>query len=798
MQYGIDISTYKRAKETKNDNIVVDKIKKIDLKSLLVVFVVSFLVSRVILVNVENTIAPFGVCFLAVMTDYKKDKLLLAASAGGVLGYLFLLNRINNILIYLVIVCSLTILAYLNDRFSTKIRTISLMSVIFLELFVGEIIFKNSDISMAFFYSFLQMMCIVPLYFIIKKSILCIENLKIKHLYKSEEILNMAIIASLIIAGTWGVNLKGIYLENILAFFFILLIAYINGPSIGAASGIALGAIIGMSSNNILVYISVLGICGLVTGLFKETGRWVAGCCALISFLIIRLYTNINVEFEFMEMIVALIIFLILPSKIYSKVLLELDWEKKQEYLNNDYSEKIKEELSERVCGYSKVLDSTASILTNLSENDKLMLKGKSEILIERLASRVCSNCDMNKICWSRENYYTYSAFLELIQNYEEGKKGVLPKEIERKCLRRTQLLNSTEQIVNGHIINEMGRKRLAETRELLSKHINNISSYISTLAEDFQEDFNLDLENERKLRKSFRNINIEIVDLYCIKDKNGRVRVNVRLEACGGKHLCVKKLLPLINEALEKSMCVSNESCNIDEDGLCNVSFEETPKYYVSSYGTYYNKEGNKSSGDSFFYGKLSDGNYVSLLSDGMGSGEEARLESSSTVNLIREIIESGFEEKKALHTVNSIMNFKFSEDERFATLDLMNLDLYSGDIDFMKVGAVASFLKRKNKVEVVESKTLPMGVLDDLDIDTFQMKIENRDIIVMVTDGVLDINSKNTGKYEWLAEYLEKTEINKPEELTKDILKTAKALSGGRVKDDMSVIVIKVYNLY
>ncbi|WP_461207618.1 stage II sporulation protein E [Clostridium sp. DL1XJH146] len=798
MQYGIDISTYKRAKETKNDNYAVHKITKTNLKSLLMVFIVSFLVSRVILVNVQNTIAPFGICFLAVMTDYKEDKLLIGALSGGVLGYLFLLNRISSVLIYIVILCSITILAYFNNRFSTKIKTISLASVIFLELFVGEVIFKSWDISMAFFYSFLQMMCIVPLYFIIRKSIVCIKNLKIRHLYKSEEILNMAIVVSLIIAGTWGVNFKDIYLQNILALFFIILISYINGPSIGGASGIALGTIIGMSSNNILVYISVLGVCGLITGLFKETGKWVAGCCALISFLIIRLYTNINVEFEFMEMIVALIVFLILPSKIYSKVLLELDWEKKQEYLNSDYSKKIKEELSGRLCGYSKVLDSTASVLTNLSENDKLMLKGKSEILIERLASRVCSNCDMNKICWSRENYYTYCAFLELIQNYEEGKKGILPKEIERKCLKRTQLLNSTEQIVNGHIINEMERKRLAETRELLSNHINNISSYIGTLADDFQQDFNLDLENERKLRKSFKNLNIGIVDLYCIKDKNGRTRVNVKLESCRGKHLCVKKILPLINETLDKSMCVGNESCNIDKEGLCNVNFEETPKYYVSSYGLSYNKEGNKSNGDSFFYGKLSDGNYVSLLSDGMGSGEEARLESSSTVNLIREIIENGFEEKKALHTVNSIMNFKFSEDERFATLDLMNLDLYSGDIDFMKVGAVASFLMRKNKVEVVESKTLPMGVMDKLDIDSFKMKIENRDIIVMVTDGVLDINSKNTGKYEWLVEYLEKTQINKPEELSKDILKTAKVLSGGKVKDDMSAIVIKVYNLY
>ena len=276
---------------------------------------------------------------------------------------------------------------------------------IFVEIIILEILFSGYALDVCFFNAFMQIMCIIPLYFIMSKSIESFKNIKCKHLFNSEEILSMCILMSLIISGTWGIDIYGLSLKNILGFLFILIIAYVNGSSIGAAAGISLGAIIGMSSNNILIYISVFGTCGLVVGLFKETGKWISGTSCLIIFLILKMYANLSVEFNFIEIVAPLSIFFLLPSKVFSGMILELDWEKKQQYLNKDYIKKVKAQLVTRIFDYSDILSNLSEVLYDLAENDKLSMKNKSNSLVEKLADRVCSNCDMSSICWKRENY---------------------------------------------------------------------------------------------------------------------------------------------------------------------------------------------------------------------------------------------------------------------------------------------------------------------------------------------------------------------------------------------------------
>lgn len=797
MQYGVKVSTYNRIKKKKKGT--EKKLEKTNFFNLALYFSISFFVSRVLLVNIDETIAPFGIAFVIVISFYKDKNILLPSALGSFLAYLFLINKVGSIYQYFIVLSTVVILSFFTERLKKETRLEILFTFTFIEIILCEIIFGGFSVSISFFNAFLQMMCIFPLYFMIDKSIVCFRNIKTKHLYNSEEILSMAILISLIISGTWGIELYGLSLKNILGLFFILLLAYINGSAIGAAGGIALGAIIGMSSNNILICISVFGICGLITGLFRDAGKWISGTSSLVIFLILKLYANLSIEFSLIEVIIPCILFIILPGKIYEKFILELDWEKKQQYLNKDYATKIKEKLVDRLFDYSNVLNNVSEVLYNLAENDKLAMKNKGNALVEKLADRVCSNCDMSSICWKRENYYTYAAFGELIENYEEGRRSMIPHEIERKCIKRTLLMKNAEEIVNNHIIDEMSRKKVSDSRDLLSEHMKRMSLSIKELTQDFAEDVKMNFQAEKKIRKVFENKRIEFKDIYCTNDKNDRIVVYAALPACCGVQICVKTIVPLLSEVLKRSMCIRNEGCNIDEDkNYCNIIFEETPKYYVATHALDECKKGNKYNGDSHCYGKLQDDSYVCIVSDGMGSGVEANQESKATIDLIKTIVESGFNESSALNMVNSVMTLKFSEDEKFSTVDLINLNLYTGKLNFMKVGAVASFIKTGKEVKVVTSKTLPIGVLDKPDIDTYTTDIKNGDLIVMVTDGVLDYDSSNTGKYDWVYDYIKYSNINKPKELAEGIIENAKKLSGGYAKDDMTVIVSKVYDLY
>lgn len=794
MQYGANLSAYERAikEKKKEEKNTVDL--HLVLK-LLLYFVSSFLISRVFLINY---IAPFGIAFLIAIAMFKEEKMPLAAGGGALIGYITLYGNLKEVPSYMVLTGLITLAGYITKSLERKKQLLLLFSIVFVELASYKMLIAHITLGVASFTAFFETLCIFPLYFIINYSIICFKDLKTKHLFTNEEVISMAITVSLIVSGTWGAEILNVSLRNVFALTFVLVISYVKGSTVGAASGVAMGVIVGLCSNNMAMFISVYGLCGLIAGAFKETGRILTALAYTVAFFIVNIYSNTYGEFKAVEAFTTAAVFFIIPNKFYNFLSLELDFNKKQESISSNYVGKIKNILVGRLDSFSDVLSNMSVILENLAENDKLVMKNKSSALIENLADRVCSSCNMNSMCWKRESYYTYNAFGELIQNYQE-KREEMPYEIERKCVKRTALIKNTEEIVNNYIISEMWRKRLSEGRELLSNQIGNMASSVSEIIDEFNANIKIDVEAENDIRRILDRNGIKYNDIFCLDNKNDRLIVKIKMEACGGGQICIKQILPLVSEAVHKNMCIGDEGCNIDpKDKNCTITFEETPRLHIGSYARKMCKEGENYSGDSYTFGKLSDGTYMTIISDGMGSGPQAEQESNAAVELIEKFARTGFNRITAINTVNSIMTLKFSADEKFSTVDLSSIDLYTGEAEFMKVGAVASFIKSGNKVEVIKSRTLPMGVLDKVDIEIIKKKVKNGDILVMVTDGILDYDNDACGKVDWLLDFLENTNCSSPKELADEIIEKAQDLSGKKVKDDMTVVVSKVYSLY
>lgn len=794
MQYGANLTAYERAVKTKKkeEKKIVDG--RLVLK-LLLYFSASLLISRVLLVNY---IAPFGIAFLLAAVIYGEEKIPLAAAGGALIGYASLYNNLKEMPSYMMLVALITLTGYITKSLGRKKQLLILLMVSFIEIIAYKLLISKLTIGVASFTAFFEAVCIFPLYFIINYSIICFKDLKTKHLFTNEEIISMAITVSLVISGTWGASLFGVSLRNVLALLFVLIISYIKGGTVGAASGVAMGVIIGVASTNLPLFISVYGFCGLVGGIFRESGKILTALAYIAAFVIVNVYSNTEIQFKLIEILISSVVFYITPNRLYNRLLLELDYSKKQDYISGNYVGKIKEILVDRLDSFSDVLGNMSTILENLAENDKLVMKNKSAALIENLADRVCGDCNMNSMCWKREAYYTYNAFGELIQNYQE-KRITMPDELERKCIRRTALTKNTEEIVNNYIISEMWRKRLSEGRELLSGQIKNMAASVSEIIDEFNANIKINVEAENNIRRVLDKNRIKYTDVFCLDNKNDRLIVKIKMEACGGRQTCIKDMLPLISEVLHRNMCVSDDGCNIDvKDNNCTINFEEAPRLHIGTHARRVCKDGESYSGDSYNFGKLTDGTYMTIISDGMGSGPQAEQESNAAVELIEKFAHTGFNKITAINTVNSIMSLKFSADEKFSTVDLSSIDLYSGEAEFMKVGAVASFIKSGNKVEVIKSKTLPMGVLDKVDIDIVKKKVKNGDIVVMLTDGILDYSNEAAGRVDWVVDYLQKTSCSNPKDLADEIIEKAKELSEGKVKDDMTVVVSKVYALY
>lgn len=265
-----------------------------------------------------------------------------------------------------------------------------------------------------------------------------------------------------------------------------------------------------------------------------------------------------------------------------------------------------------------------------------------------------------------------------------------------------------------------------------------------------------------------------EIYRLNCYwqdKIREGRLLVSQQLNGISFvMHDLAQELKLQVEEEGEKGREIRN-ICFSVEIGVAQVA-----------------RNGQSVSGDSYAVLPLKDARQAILLSDGMGSGKEARRASRSTVKLMEHLLGAGFRREIAISTINTLLRLRFPA-ENFATLDLALLDLQSGEIDLYKLGAPPSFLKSGDMIRIVGSGSLPVGILEDIIPEEKQIRAFDGGILVMVTDGILG-NSANQ-KESWLVGTLKKIRHDHPQIIADRLIEEACQRCRGEVEDDLTVLV-------
>lgn len=196
--------------------------------------------------------------------------------------------------------------------------------------------------------------------------------------------------------------------------------------------------------------------------------------------------------------------------------------------------------------------------------------------------------------------------------------------------------------------------------------------------------------------------------------------------------------------------------------------------------------------SGDSNTVIKLKDGKILVAISDGMGSGEVAARNSKKVVLNLEKLLNTGFEEDRAIKMINSYMLVGKNPDN-FATIDAMIFDPLVGLTEFIKIGACPTFIStRDGQFLTVESNSLPAGILGDIEIETKTRLLKRDDLIVMVSDGIIDGMQEN--QIETMKKLLLTVRNITPQRLADIILQETIDSNFGIAKDDMTVIVAKV----
>lgn len=795
MQYGVQVDTYKKTKERSQISKLLN-----NLSLVIIMMTIGILISRVIFyLNTENIvgIAPFGVAFLLSVIIKNNVQITLGTSVGICIGYLTVSNSINCKYVNLIIVGILSLYSLLMIKLDRRTKDGILYLIVSGSYLLYGVVVNGYDYGVSITIALVNTVIIVPIYYVVRYGIRCIEDFNTNYFFSSEEIISIGLIICLAVSGVGDLNIFDVEIRNILAYIVIVSIAFTGGATYGTAIGVAMGIIVGISSGNMMEGITIYSSAGLIAGIFKDTGRFFSFLSYIVMYFAISIYSRELSISPLIEVVLAGGVFLLIPKKVFTFLEGEIDGDKKKIECNEREIGELKQEFSDKIKRLQKVLVTISKTLHDMNSNDKLMYKNKSTALIENLADSVCSKCSKCDKCWSRDFNTTYNALEKLIKSYESG-KIYFPNELEKMCMYKFELIKDTERIVTNLNNKEILKERLGEGRELMANHVDNIYDAIGEMLMDFNKEISISEDFERVIRRALNKNGIQYKKIFCYRDSNSRTKVKITMNKCIGERYCAKNILPILNSIMNRKMCIAQEGCTINpENNECVVLIEESPRYNIETYGASAAKEGEKYSGDTFSFGKSRNGKYMNIISDGMGYGPEAGKESKATVDIIEDFIDAGFSKEAAINMINSIMTMKFEEDERFSTLDLNLLDTYSGEISFVKVGAVASFIKRGKKIKAIVSNMPPFGLVDKVEIDEVKENVKGGDLIITLSDGILDINKESLGKYNWLEEFLVSASKD-PKQLAEDILEKAKELSGGKVKDDMTVIVSKVYSLY
>ena len=370
--------------------------------------------------------------------------------------------------------------------------------------------------------------------------------------------------------------------------------------------------------------------------------------------------------------------------------------------------------------------------------------------------------------------------------DYNVSVEGVVSREIAESACRGCE--NGQIQYLERAKINYLWYNKMLETREAMAVQFNEMAklmeNYTKPIYEEKKALFGMDDYIKHKLREQ------KIVARKIFINENSKGMLEIRLYAKKRRksNIPADVLKIVISEAVGKKVRLSEE-CLLDVTEEYNeyVLFEEVNFMTIS--GTARQTKGSEDySGDNFAVMSLDSGQIFMSICDGMGSGKRAKKYSEIIIDLLEKMIDSGFEESTILKLANSIM-LTGNQWQEPATVDMALIDQYSGICQFLKLGAACTYIKRGNWVECIKSTSLPMGVLEEVDMETITKKLYDGDFVIMVSDGIVDALDC-PDKEEAMGRIIMDIHTANPKQMAINVLSQALAKCKGVPEDDMTVI--------
>lgn len=623
------------------------------------------------------------------------------------------------------------------------------------------------------------------------KGTALLRNIKDRTVFENDEVLSLVILAGSVILSISTIPyLRSI--AHIASIYIILTLSLYANFGVAAAAGVVLGVINSMGDVMSTSVIGVYAFCGLTAGLCRKWGKWGVCISFLLSNAAIMLYLNNSTDriITVVYIAAASSLFFATPDKLLGKLGCVV-----RTVQPIPDSVAATDRINQKLSAVSHSFLNLADVFSNLAQYRVNADMKDVSVIFDRTAQEVCASCSMNTHCWQQEFNNSYQQLLSAFEEIEQKgvvSKNCFPQRFVDKCIRIDPFIEAYSKQYELYQADLCWAGKVLESRELIAEQFKNVSRIMDHLKDELTEDVTFDEQLAQKVHSALDQHGIRAHDISVVCGDG--YEVHFRMKSCGGNLKCGAVAAGIISECIGAPMIRTGNTCGEQE---CDIVFKEQLKYRLEIGLARTKREGQKQSGDNYTFMALDDTRYLLALSDGMGSGKHARLQSTVTINLVEKLLEAGFDKDTAIKLINSVLMLR-SDKESFATMDLCVSNLYNGKLDFIKIGAATTFIRREAGVERIESTSLPVGIVNAVDADYSTRYVRGGDFIIMVTDGVTDCEEHRIKNHGALEDIISKYHGANPQELADHLLKSALAMSGGIAEDDMTILVAQVREIF
>lgn len=601
------------------------------------------------------------------------------------------------------------------------------------------------------------------------------------HMYDMAESASCIIVGIMTVIALSGVEWYGNSLGRILSIFLILGAAYCGG--IGGCATISIAAAIAMAlySPELAITGGIYVVAGFIAAVFRPAGK-IGQVAVFISANIFGLFVvkaDSSAIYSLLDVLIGTTAFMLVPEKMLKRVKFPT-------------KEVQPVDVTAGQTGISAKLGFASKTLLDLQESIENVSRKMNDIsahniatVYDKTAEHICKRCGLKMFCWETSYSEAMDAFNhagKILRNDGKVTRERMPIFFQQKCCKLDDLVIDLNHNYQDFLAKENANRRVSDVRNVAIEQFNGIADMLCEVSNELAEIQHFDRAAQGKVKEVFERFAELPKEVSCMLDKYGRMCIEAYFDT--PFHTNLNIIAEALSDALKRDFEIPSKAAVNGEEKL---SFFEKANYRLEFYAAQQNAIGGQVCGDCYEYFLDGKGFAHMILSDGMGTGTRAAVDSVMTCNLFLKLIKAGFGFESALKLLNSSLFMK-SSDESLATLDIGCVDLYTGKMELMKAGAAASFVYHKGVVQKIDCKSLPVGILQGIHFDRTGITLEDGDIVVMVSDGVLE-----TGE-DWVEAEMELYYDKSARDLASYLCREAQRRRIDGHSDDITVMISKI----